>query len=176
MRILNPAPGFPFGSPFGDRRDPFGSGERNFHGGLDIKTPTGTVLQAPTAGRVRVADHLFGASGNPCGLQLTVDGPDGVSWSFCHLDAVYVSAGDSVEAGQLVAESGSSGSKADGSPSVTGPHLHFVVKLDGELVDPATVISAGGGASLVKLAVGLLILRELVRLLIGWRKGKHERA
>jgi len=155
LKLINPAPGFPLGSPFGPRRDPLrpDSGEVEFHSGLDIKTPTGTPLLAMSDGVVRFAGEL--SSSPASGIALGVDADDGRTfWSFAHLSEVLVRAGDRVTQGQVVAKSGSTGRS-------TGPHLHLTVKVDGERQDPARFIAAGAGA--VGLAVFVFVARVLWR-------------
>ena len=48
---------------------------------------------------------------------------------YCHCSKLCVQQGQVVAAGEKVAESGATG-------NVTGPHLHFELKLDGVLLDP----------------------------------------
>jgi murein DD-endopeptidase MepM/ murein hydrolase activator NlpD len=163
VRLTHPAPGFDIGSRFGDRPDPFNPRKRNFHNGVDIKTPFGTMLVAPSSGVVRFAGFL--PSSPASGLALGVDAADGRTfWSFAHLAEIFVSSGEFIEEGQLVALSGDSGTKADGSPSVTGPHLHFRVDVDGRTVDPAPLIgeSTGGAVKMVAAAGVLVAIATLV--------------
>jgi murein DD-endopeptidase MepM/ murein hydrolase activator NlpD len=50
---------------------------------------------------------------------------------------VFVSEGDTVQAGQLIAEVGSHGNS-------TGPHLHFEVHVDDETVEPLAFLESIG--------------------------------
>jgi murein DD-endopeptidase MepM/ murein hydrolase activator NlpD len=50
-----------------------------------------------------------------------------------HASRLLVHAGDSVQAGQVIALSGNSGRS-------TAPHLHFEIRLDGKSIDPLTLV------------------------------------
>jgi murein DD-endopeptidase MepM/ murein hydrolase activator NlpD len=63
------------------------------------------------------------------GHWVELDHGSGVRTQYCHLSLVEVKRGQQVKAGELVARSGDTG-------RVTGPHLHYQVKLPGGFVDP----------------------------------------
>ena len=52
---------------------------------------------------------------------------------YAHCKTIYVSQGDKVVQGQEIGETGSTG-------NVTGPHLHFEIRVDDRFVNPAKVI------------------------------------
>jgi murein DD-endopeptidase MepM/ murein hydrolase activator NlpD len=52
-----------------------------------------------------------------------------VSSRYCHASRIYVTPGDTVYAGDVLALAGSTGIS-------TGPHLHYELLMDGEKVDP----------------------------------------
>lgn len=52
---------------------------------------------------------------------------------YAHCSKIYVKEGDNIKQGQEIAEVGSTG-------NVTGPHLHFEIRRNGEFVDPDSVI------------------------------------
>jgi murein DD-endopeptidase MepM/ murein hydrolase activator NlpD len=110
-------------SGFGPRIHPV-IGTASTHRGLDISMPVGTSVRAPAAGRVASVRE-----GPVNGRWVELDHGAGVRTVYCHLSRVDVTRGQKVAAGELVALSGDTG-------RVTGPHLHFQVKLSGDWVDP----------------------------------------
>ena len=117
----------PVTSGYGWRDSPFGS-EREFHGGIDIAVPVGTPVRAAADGVVVQAGWM-GAFGY--GVVLRHEG--GVETLYGHNRRVAVRVGQRVRAGQVIAYSGSTGRS-------TGPHLDFRVKVDGDTVDPLTLL------------------------------------
>ena len=95
-----------------------------FHRGVDLEAAEGSAVLAVADGTVTVStsDLIYGE-------QITVQHADGMLTTYCHLSERLVSAGDSVQQGQIIGRSGSTG-------WATGPHLHLEVQLDGEYVDP----------------------------------------
>jgi murein DD-endopeptidase MepM/ murein hydrolase activator NlpD len=118
-----PAPGTRFGSPFGNRIDPF-TGHLSFHPGVDLVAPNGTAILASAGGRVILAGP-HGGYGNAIDIQHS----NGVVTRYGHASKIFVQVGDIVMPGQKIAEIGSSGRS-------TGPHLHFEVIIDGTQVNP----------------------------------------
>jgi murein DD-endopeptidase MepM/ murein hydrolase activator NlpD len=115
----------PASSPFGPERRYTGvsktSGKpcdsTSVHLGLDFAAPLGSPVTAPAAGRVTLADPDLYYEGG----AVFIDHGQGLLSVFMHLSDVDVSAGDTVEAGQLIAHSGDTGRSS-------GPHLHWGVK------------------------------------------------
>jgi murein DD-endopeptidase MepM/ murein hydrolase activator NlpD len=110
-------------SAYGWRRDPI-DGTRRFHKGIDVAMPVGQSVPAARDGRVTFAGEMRGY-----GLAVVIDHGNGLSTRYGHLSAIDVQAGDTVTAGQTIAESGSTGRS-------TGPHLHFEVLDNGQPVNP----------------------------------------
>lgn len=100
-------------SKVGLRLDPFGSGRLVYHRGIDIAVPMGTPVRAVRPGRVTVAGN-HGAYG----VAVILEHDDGSRTLYGHNSLARVQAGETVEAGTVIALSGNSGRS-------TGPHLHF---------------------------------------------------
>lgn len=121
----------PFSSPipgaasarFGERRV-FNGVPKSPHNGADLRATTGTPVRAPSAGRVALADDLF-YSGN----TVILDHGLGLYSIYAHLSRVDVAEGQDVGAGSVLGAVGATG-------RVTGPHLHWGMKLKGARVDP----------------------------------------
>ena len=87
------------------------------HQGTDVMAPYGAQVYAYTAGVVsRESTSTNG------GLQLYLQGDNGVEYFYAHLSRYAVPAGTRVLAGQLVAYNGQSG-----NAQYTAPHVHFEV-------------------------------------------------
>jgi murein DD-endopeptidase MepM/ murein hydrolase activator NlpD len=110
-------------SAYGWRRDPI-NGTRRFHKGIDVAMPVGQSVPAARDGRVTFAGEMRGY-----GLTVVIDHGNGLSTRYGHLSAIDVQPGDTVTAGQTIAQSGSTGRS-------TGPHLHFEVLDEGQPVNP----------------------------------------
>ncbi|WP_345963919.1 M23 family metallopeptidase [Streptomyces sp. BRB040] len=116
----------------------FGSGGSrwaNRHTGQDFAVPIGTPVRSAGAGRV-----LKVSCGGAFGIQVVVQHAGGYYTQYAHLAAVAVDQGDRVEAGQWIAQSGTTGNS-------TGPHLHFEVRVTpetGSALDPVPWLSRRG--------------------------------
>jgi len=117
-----PADGFRISSPYGERVHPV-TGKVSLHNGTDIATPTGTPLKAAHNGTVKRAS-VDSISGN----YVVLDHGLGVQTTYCHLSEV-----DSVEKHRVAREGviGLSGSTG----RVTGPHLHYILRVNATAVD-----------------------------------------
>lgn len=98
--------------------------ERPDHLGMDFKTPVGTPVEAPRAGKVTRINW----NTNVSGLSVELEYPDGVLASFHHLNDVAVKAGDKVSAGTVLGSTGNTGRS-------TGPHLHYELRKGGKALD-----------------------------------------
>jgi hypothetical protein len=121
----------PANSAFGTR-SVFNGQPRNAHGGADFLSPAGTPILSPNTGRVVVARALY-FSGN----TVVIDHGLGVFSTLAHLSAFDVHEGDRVAAGDRVGRVGATG-------RVTGPHLHWAVRVGGARVDPLSVLEVLG--------------------------------
>jgi murein DD-endopeptidase MepM/ murein hydrolase activator NlpD len=116
-------------SGFGPRSDPF-TGLPALHRGVDVAAPAGTPVRAAAGGTVLSAGPRGGY-----GETVEVDHGDGTTALYAHASALLVRAGDRVEAGQEIAQVGSSGRS-------TGAHLHFEVRQGERPVDPERALGA----------------------------------
>ncbi len=125
QEFIRPVPGI-VTSPYGVRR--FFNGEpRRPHFGVDFRGSTGTPVMAVAKGEVVLAaNHYF--SGN----VVYIDHGLGVFSVYAHMSKIFVKTGQHVEAGEKIGEVGATG-------RVTGPHLHFGLKVLGQYVDPLSL-------------------------------------
>lgn len=126
-----PIPGVAGGRNFGHRRI-FNDQPRAPHSGADLTAATGTEIQASNRGRVVLAKNLF-FSGN----AVFIDHGLGVYSAYLHLSEIGVASGDMVEQGQVIGLAGATG-------RVTGPHLHWGVRITDARVDPFSLPGLGG--------------------------------
>ncbi len=110
-------------SGFGGRSSPGGVGT-TYHEGLDIAVPEGTPIRAAKGGTVVIAAYTGGYGNYTC-----IDHGGGLSTCYGHQSGYAVSAGQSVDQGQVIGYSGNTGAS-------TGPHLHFEVRVNGAAQDP----------------------------------------
>ena len=113
-------------SQFGERTHPI-TKEKKHHDGIDLAYAKGSPIYAPAAGVVTFAGEK-GAYGNLVVLQFD----DAMTMRFAQLDAINVSEGSSVSAGEIIGTLGESG-------RATGPHLHLEVWDGDARVDPESV-------------------------------------
>lgn len=123
-----PAAG-PITSPYGMRTHPV-TGVHKLHDGTDIGAACGAALVAAAAGTVVTVD-VHPALGRRVVIDHGVVDGRHVVVGLNHAADQVVTAGQPVAAGQLVGHVGSTGLS-------TGCHLHLMVWLDGQLVDPMT--------------------------------------
>jgi murein DD-endopeptidase MepM/ murein hydrolase activator NlpD len=96
------------------------------HQGTDVMAPHGARVFAFVDGVVsRESSSTNG------GIQLYLQGDNGVEYFYAHLSGYAVSTGTRVRAGQLVAYNGQTG-----NARYTAPHTHFEVHLAGGPVNP----------------------------------------
>jgi murein DD-endopeptidase MepM/ murein hydrolase activator NlpD len=75
----------------------------------------------------------FSGRKGPLGNTVVLDHGFGVKTVYGHTKEIHVSTGETVERGQEIAAIGSTGRS-------TGPHLHYVVEVDGKTTDPLNYI------------------------------------
>jgi len=116
-------------SPFGNRRL-FNKQLKSYHNGVDFRAPVGTPVFAANSGVVKIAENLF-YSGN----VVIVDHGNLIFTIYAHLSKIEVTAGQQIGKGQQLGLTGATG-------RVSGPHLHWGVKVNGTAVNPIQFIRA----------------------------------
>jgi len=96
-----------------------------WHGGLDIAAYKGAPIYAADSGFVTFAGWSKSGYGN----LVIIDHGNGFETRYAHLEAFFVTAGQSVGKGAQIAAMGSTGNS-------TGPHLHFEIRAKGVRKNP----------------------------------------
>jgi murein DD-endopeptidase MepM/ murein hydrolase activator NlpD len=98
------------------------------HPGMDIAVPMDSYVRASGSGMVMDVgeDEVYGR-------YVVVDHGNGYRTRYAHASQTLVLVGRRVRRNEVIALSGSSGRS-------TAPHLHFEILLDGEAVDPLTMV------------------------------------
>lgn len=115
-------------SPFGYRISPF-SRRREFHHGIDIANSTNTPIHAAGSGIV-----TFSGYQSAYGRVIIISHGFGYTSVYAHNRSNLVAVGDHVKKGDMIAKMGSTGRS-------TGPHLHFEIRINGDTVDPKTILA-----------------------------------
>ena len=123
-----PLSGFRVSSRWGSQRILNGTPARP-HYGIDLAAPTGTVIRAPAAGRVTLAETDLHFEG---GLVL-IDHGQGLITACLHQSRIDVRAGQDVQRGDSVGRVGMSG-------RATGPHLCWRMKWRNRNMDPSLLV------------------------------------
>lgn len=110
-------------SPFGYRTDPI-TGEVSYHSGTDIAAPAGTPILAAADGTVIVANGVDSWGGS-YGYYVKLDHGGGLQTLYAHCQTICVTAGQQVQAGQVIGYVGHTG-------RATGDHLHFEIVENGQ--------------------------------------------
>lgn len=118
-----------FTSGYGYRRDPK-TGGRRMHSGVDFAGPVGTPLYATADGVVTHAGWLSGY-----GRLVKIKHEFGIETRYAHMSKIRVKVGQRVSRGERIGDMGASG-------RVTGPHLHYEVRVGGKAVNPMIYIKA----------------------------------
>ena len=114
-------------SGFGPRVSPF-TEKPAWHDGLDIGAAANAPVQAPAQGRVTAVGF------DPkLGILVRLDHGFGIETLYGHLAKALVKEGQRVKRGEAIALVGSTG-------LATGPHLHYMVKVHGQALDPVKYI------------------------------------
>ncbi len=98
-----------------------------------MAAPEGTPIKAPLAGEIIELGNFF-FNGN----VVYIDHGLGFVTMYCHLSRIDVIKGQLVTQGEIIGKVGKTG-------RVTGPHLHWGVSLNGNMVDPRLFSYKGVG-------------------------------
>ena len=101
------------------------------HTGMDISAPYGTNVRAADSGIVEATYTTQYAWGY--GRYILINHGNGFKTLYAHNSAVYVSVGQWVNKGDVIAAVGMTG-------NATGNHLHFEIRINGSFADPAAYI------------------------------------
>jgi len=112
---------------FGEKRI-YNNMPRSPHSGVDISSPYGSPVRASNSGRIVLANELYFG-----GQTVIIDHGQGVFSIYCHFSKILKKRGISVEKGEIIGEIGATG-------RVTGPHLHWGIKVMGSRVDPMSLL------------------------------------
>ncbi len=131
--FLSPPTSVPYiTSSYGWRIHPI-YGYGRLHAGTDFRAYCGTPILAAADGTVEWATYRFGF-GNQVMLDHGVVSGKVLFTSYNHFSSFAVSSGQSVERGQVVGYSGTTGTS-------TACHLHFEVYVNGSTVDPMKYVA-----------------------------------
>ncbi len=123
-KLLWPVPVYKrISSPYGWRSDPF-TGEKTFHGGMDISAAKGSSILAAESGTV-----IMATTNGSYGLCVKIDHGGGLVTLYAHCNELLVKTGQKVKKGDLIARVGTTGRS-------TGNHLHFEVRVNNNKKDP----------------------------------------
>jgi murein hydrolase activator len=103
----------------------------NFRSGIDIRTDRGEPIRAVSGGKV-----LFSEWFNGFGNMMIIDHGDHYYTVYANIDEFFKSTGAPVEAGEVIATAGDSGSLA-------GPKLYFEIRYHGKPLNPLDWIKRG---------------------------------
>lgn len=116
-------------SNYGYRIHPI-SGTKKLHAGIDIGAPGGSNIVAADSGTVILSS--FGYNGG-YGNYIIISHGNGITTRYAHCSNLYVSVGDNIAKGQVIAAVGSTGAS-------TGNHCHFEVRINGESKNPVNYL------------------------------------
>ena len=117
--------GWPLEDHLGIVSSRFGWRDLGWHSGIDVAWNIYTPITAAEAGTVTFAS-MQGGYGN----LVIIDHGNGLTTYYGHCDEFFVSEGDTVKRGQVIATVGMTG-------HTTGPHVHFEVRVNDNAIDPA---------------------------------------
>lgn len=124
-----PVAGGHFTSFYGSRISPFGY-SRDFHSGIDLADAIGTPIYSSADGYVYSAGYNGGY-----GKTVRIQHKYGFKTLYAHMSTIAVRSGTYVKKGQFIGRIGATG-------RVTGPHLHYEIRINDRHVDPLPYLSS----------------------------------
>ncbi|MGB9720875.1 MAG: M23 family metallopeptidase [bacterium] len=115
---------------FGYCLDPF-TGTIKMHEGIDIAAPVGTPIIAPADGVVKKIQNT-----TDFGTIIEINHNQNFTTIYAHCQNPRINPGQSVKRGDFIADVGTSG-------KITGPHLHYEIRISGVPIDPLNYIILG---------------------------------
>ena len=100
----------------------------NNHLGIDIATKNQNDVRVPVTGRV-----VFSGISDDLGKTIIVSHPGGFVTVFGHNDTIMVNSGDVLQKNQIISKVGETGKSQ-------GPHLHFEIWKNNQVLDPREMI------------------------------------
>jgi peptidoglycan hydrolase-like protein with peptidoglycan-binding domain len=129
-------------SPIGDTviTSPYGPRNGKTHHGIDLKADSGTPIKSPLDGQIIDAEIRADA----CGGTIRIQHADGLTSRYCHCKQINVKNGQSVKKGEIIGLTGG-GQGDSGKGRSTGPHLHFELYKNGQIVNPVQYLGSEVG-------------------------------
>ncbi len=135
--LAAPVPGCVI-SPFGVKRLHNGKPTGDFHAGIDQRAPAGTPIRAVAAGIVKIVQPF-----NVLGGTVAIDHGQGLETMYLHMSKLNVEVGARVNKGDVIGYVGATG-------RANGPHLHWVIYVNGVPVNPQQWVSLKSCAAAAK--------------------------
>jgi murein DD-endopeptidase MepM/ murein hydrolase activator NlpD len=126
--LVAPLPGCVI-SPFGVKRLHNGKATGEFHMGIDQRGAEGTPILAVAAGMVKIVQPF-----NVLGGTVAIDHGQGLETMYLHMSKLNVELGARLNKGDVIGYVGATG-------RANGPHLHWVVYVNGVPVNPQQWVS-----------------------------------
>ena len=101
----------------------------NDHFGIDIATKNQNDVRVPIAGRV-----VYSGISEDLGKTIIVSHAGGFVTVYGHNDTIMVNSGDALQKNQIISRVGETGKSQ-------GPHLHFEIWKNNQVLDPQEIIS-----------------------------------
>jgi murein DD-endopeptidase MepM/ murein hydrolase activator NlpD len=122
-------------SPFGVKRLHNGKATGEFHAGIDQRSPAGRPVHAVAAGIVKIALPFAVLGGT-----VAIDHGQGLETMYLHMSKLLVEPGAHVKKGEVIGYVGATG-------RANGPHLHWVIDVNGVPVNPQQWVALKSCAS-----------------------------